>query len=137
MEPVVITSTLAAAAAALSAGATAGLTEVATAAIRDAYERLKEAIGRGAPSSDQATLTTTVALHESHPEEFEAALTALLGQAKLAELEEVQELTQALQRLVGTDTAKCSGLNYTFHGKVVAPNATFGPGGATYHVGRP
>lgn len=135
MDPAFLTTVMTAAAGALSAGATSGLTEVTGSAVKDVYERLKKAISRSAPDDQRATVDSTVMLHEGDPEAFSSAMTTVLSSAGVAEAKDVVSLAQRLAQLVQMPP-QSSGTSYTFNGNIDAPHAVFGPVGSQIHVGR-
>jgi hypothetical protein len=81
--------------AALVAGATAGITDTSAAAVRDAYDRLKELVLTrlaGVPNAEEA-----LERHEMHPQRRRPVLGPLL--LKAVELED-PEVTEAANRVL-------------------------------------
>jgi hypothetical protein len=89
---------------ALAAGATAGLTDAASSAVKDAYDSLKALVRKrlaGRPDGDLVLLR-----HETNPETWRAPLAAELNEAGASQDADLIEAAHALMSLVDEDGAR-------------------------------
>jgi hypothetical protein len=83
---------------ALAAGAAAGVQDTASAAVKDAYARLRGLVGRWLAGKPDAEVV--LGRHADAPQTWQAPLEALLADAEVARDPEVVEAAQALLALV-------------------------------------